>query len=267
MAFGQGFRVVEGPQTSKWYPVGAANTVYQGQIVKFSAVGVAPLGAAVDGPEAAANGVPFGIVTAVNNRVPTSNSTYSAEYGTQVATQATLLARDYFGVEGMWGKGDGKLFAHVQLLDPTSVIEGPIANSAYGTSPSVVTCTTADSNGLSGMVHGAGDAANYSANNAMYYCRSGNNKGVYMQASSIATATTPTFTQPWPKIWAVNDTFVLINVALGKQKMQLDAQSMYIENSSNMNTGNYYPVDVLSMNLAVQGQCTAQFRFAYYLLA
>jgi hypothetical protein len=269
MVGGPGFRIVEAPQDAKWYPIGDANTVMVGQIVKYATVqGVIPLGASTTaGGEVSANGVPFGIVIAVNNRTPLSNSTYSTQYATQVNTQGTVLARDFFGVEGMHGKSDPQAFALVELLTMgVSVIEGPLFKSTYGTAPGVVTCTTADSNGLSGMVHGAGDAAAYGAGINMYYCRSGNNAGLYRSANAIASsATTPTFLQPWPKIWGVGDTFVLADCGLGKQRIQLDAYSMFIDNAANTTSGNCYSATVLSMDLTQAGRCSVQFRFDSYL--
>lgn len=262
-----GFRIVEGTPSVKWYAVQNSATVYIGQIVQHCTCGVAVLDAANDAPQAAANGVPFGIVIGINNRTPTSNSTYSADYGTQVSTLATAAARDWYGVEGMWGKSDNQLFAKVALIDSTSIIEGPIFDTTYGTAPTVVTCTTADSNGLSGMIHSAGGAANYAAYNAMYYCRSGNNKGIYRQPSAVATMTTPTFVQPWPNIWTVGDTFVVTGIGLGKQKLQTDAYSMFIDDNANNYGGSYFPVFVVSMDLATAGQETAQFRFDFSLFA
>jgi hypothetical protein len=271
MAMGPGFRIVEGPQDAKWFPIATANTVMVGQIVKYSAntagQGVMALGASTTAGEVTANGVPFGIVIAVNNRTPLSNSTYSTQYATQVNTQAGVLARDYFGVEGMFGKGDPMAMALVEILTPISVIEGPIMKTSYGTAPGIVTCSSVDTNGLTGMVHSAGDAAAYEPGNNMYYCRSGNNTGIYRSANAVVSNTTPTFEQPWPYCWTANDTFAMTNFGLGRNRIQLQATyGMYIDNAANVTAGGYhFKVFVLSMDLTKAGQETAQFRFEPYL--
>lgn len=271
MAMGPGFRIVEGPQNAKWFPIATANTVMIGQIVKYSAntagQGVMALGASTTSGEVSANGVPFGIVIAVNNRTPLSNSTYSTQYATQVNTQATVLARDYFGVEGMWAKGDPMAFALVELITAVSVLEGPIMKTAYGTAPGVVTATTGSTDGLASMVHSAGDAVAYEPGNNMYYCRSGLNAGLYRSANAIASNTTPTFEQPWPNDVVANDTFCLTNFGLGRNRIQLEATTgMYIDNAANVTgTGVHFKAFVLSMDLTQAGNCTAQFRFEQYL--
>ena len=264
---GPGFRIVEGPQDAKWFPIATANTVMIGQIVKYpsnaAGQGVQPLGAASDAGQTTANGVPFGIVIAVNNRTPVSNATYSTQYATQVNTQATVLARDYFGVEGMWSKSDPQAFALVELITPVSVIAGPIMKTAYGTAPGLVTCSTVDTNGLSGMIHSAGDAAAYDIGGNMYYCRTGLNAGLYRSANAVSSDTTPTFEQPWPYVWTVGDTFSLINFGVGRQKIQFQATTgMYIDNAANTTaSGAHFKVYVLSMDLTTAGRETAQFRF------
>ena len=265
MAMGPGFKIVEGPMDAKWFNVSASNTVMIGQLVKYSPalMGVAPLAAAADAPQAYANGYPLGVAVAINNRTPLSNSTYSTQYGTGASTQATLLARDYFGVEGMTAKGDPQLQVLVALITlNVSVIEGPIFKTSYGTAPGVVTCTTAGANGIAGMVHGAGDAAAYAIGVNMYYGRSGNNTGLY-RSSNAASTTTPTFELgPWPYGWVVGDTFAMINFGVGQnQKIQTDAYSMFIDNAANTTGGAHFMATVLSMDLTKPGQETAQFRF------
>jgi hypothetical protein len=202
---------------------------------------------------------PFGIVVAVNNRTPVYNTTYNTDYGTQVITQATELARDYFGAEGMWSKSDPQLMAKVVLIERSSVIQGPIMKTAYGTAPGVVTVTTANATGVT-MVHGAADMTT-AANNNIYYCRTGLNAGLY-RGSNSTSATTPTFNVPWPQAIAVGDTFCISSVGLGtRQEINFDAQCMYVDNAAAVT--NYYPADVLQIDLSLAGQERVQFRLVF----
>jgi hypothetical protein len=262
---GAGFSIVHsghGFPVTQWFPVaatgGSANTVLIGQIEKYTdATGVEPMGASSANTTQAV--FPFGITIGVNRRTPTSNSTYSTESGTQAITQATELARDYFGAEGMWIKSDPQLLARIALIDRNTVIQGPIMKTAYGTAPGVVTVTTANSAGTT-MVHGAADMTT-AANNNLYYCRTGLNAGLY-RGSNSTSATTPTFNVPWPYAIAVGDTFCISSVGLGtRQKINFDALDMYVDNAAAVT--NYYVADVLQIDLSTAGQERVQFRLVF----
>lgn len=262
---GAGFKIVHsghGEPKIYSFPVaavgGSANTVMVGQIVKYvDGSGIAPMGAS--SANTTQSVFPFGIVVAVNNRTPVSNSTYSTEYGTQVITQATELARDYFGAEGMWSKSDPQLLAKVAIIERSSVIEGPIMKTAYGTAPGILTVSTANATGVT-MVHNSGDMT-YAANNCLYYCRTGLNAGLY-RGSNSTSATTPTFLVPFPYAIAANDTFVASAVGLGtRQKINFDALSMYVDNAAAVT--DYYPADVLQIDLSTAGQERVQFRLVF----
>jgi len=262
MGLGPGFRIVEGGvgvPSRKWYPVsyvgGAAQTVYVGQLVKLvDGDGVAPLPNAAAGP---ATIYPFGIITGLNNRTPKYDSTYKTNYGISVASQADQLARDFAFAEGMTSKGEPSLMAHVALLEVTSVIEGPIMKTAYGTAPGILTMTTGSAAGLTGFVHNTADSTLVTLNN-MYYCRSGLNTTIY-RSSYAGSATTPTFRRAFPYATAIGDTFVATNFGLGRQLMDFNSTGMYIDNGAALT--NYYNVDVLHIDLKIAGQETAQFRF------
>lgn len=261
---GAGFRIVHsghGFPMSYWYPVaavgGSANTVMVGQIVKMvDGSGVAPLAAAAANTTVGTR--PFGIVIGLNSRTPSSNSTYSTEQGTQVITQATELARDFFGAEGMYSKSDPQLLAKVAILTQETVVEGNIMKTAYGTAPGVVTVTTANATGVT-MVHGSADMTTI-ANNNIYYCRTGLNAGLY-RSSNSTSATTPTFLVPFPYAIAVGDTFCISSVGLGsRQHLNTDALSMYVDNGNALS--DYFFVDTYQVDLSVAGQERIQFRFA-----
>ena len=262
-----GFRIVEGCPKVGWFPASCAtaptaNTFYIGQLVQAMYDGVFPLKAAVAKPEVAS--FPFGVVLGFNVQPgdQSYDSTYKTEKAASVITQATLLAKagKVAFTEGMMHKNELQLMVKVGLIRPDcTVLEGPICKTAFGTAPTVVTCTTADTDGLTGMVHGASDAA--TGNNVMYYCRTGNNQGVYRMSYASST-TTPTFYSPWPYVWTVGDTFVVTNIGIGRQYVEFGTAGvgMFIENGDNLTHA--FVVNVHSMNLEMAGQETVQFAFA-----
>jgi hypothetical protein len=76
---------------------------------------------------------------------------------------------------------------------------------------------------------------------------------------SYETSTTnPTFYTAWPYATAIGDTFVQVQTALGRNIIQFDATSSFMDNAASTN---YYGVDVLSIDLAVAGKETVTFRF------
>lgn len=257
-----GFSIIEGGSgvpSQKWFPVscvtGTGATVYEGQLVKLvDGDGIEPLTNAGAGPAVI---YPIGIITGLNKRTPTYNSTYKAASGTAVATQALELARDFAFAEGMTSKGEPSLMAHVALIDSTTIVEGPIMVTAFGTAPTLLTMTTGSAAGITGFVHNTADMAFPTLNNT-YFCRSGLNTGLY-RSSYATSATNPTFYRPFPYATAIGDTFCGVNVGMGRTKMDFDAVGMYINNAAALSS--YYAVDVLSMNLTKAGQEKAQFRF------
>ena len=261
---GAGFKIVHSGHGSPMvysYPVaavaGTANTVYEGQLVKYiDGSGIAPLGTFTGNTTQAT--FPFGVVVGLNNRTPVSNATYG-NYGTQQITQATELARDFFGSTGMFNKSDPQLTAKVALIDPSTVVEAPIFKSAYGTAMGVLTVTTANSAGTT-MVHNSADMTTI-ANQNIYYCRTGLNAGLY-RGSNSTSATTPTFLVPFPYAIAVGDTFVASSVGLGRQLLNIDSIGMYVDNANAL--ANYCNVDVIQVDLSTAGQERIQFRFAFH---
>ena len=265
-----GFIIKEGSPKVGWFPASCgtgptAVKFYMGQLVQWMYGGVYPLIAAVAKPEVTS--FPFGVVLGFNVAPgnATYDSTYKCEYASSVITQATLLAKagNVAFAEGMIQKGELQLMVKVGIIAPDcTVLEGPICSGTFGTAPTVVTATTADTDGLSGMVHGTADAT-FVANNNMYYCHSGKNQGVY-RMSYAASATTPTFYSPWPNVWAVGDTYVATNMGIGRQYVEFGTAGvgMFIDNTDNLTHA--FVVNVHSMNLETAGKETAQFSFAAY---
>jgi len=255
-----GFSIVSNyPPLEKWYHVMATATCYVGQLVSLISGdvggGVIPL--AISGTPDTTE-LPWGIITATNNRTPTYNSTYMAESIAGLATVALVKARtDYAFQEGMMSKGDSAPMVKVALLSRDSIVQGPLKNAAMTTAPGVVTVTTAGDGLGASMVHSSADMTAVADNN-MYYWRTGNNSGLY-RMSHTASGTAASFKTPLPNAIAVGDTACVINFGLGRQYMTFDAVGMYI-NMANHTAE--VSVDVVGMDLRTAGQETAQFRFA-----
>jgi len=255
------FKIVEGVVSPKWFPITYNATCYLGQIVKWSLGGVAPIGA--EGTAIPSTASAFGIVIGFNVGPGYENfsTTYNSQYLAGCATNALVIARQPYFTEGMWPKSTRVPMAKVALIDKTSVIQGPICYSAITAGPQVVTCTTADTAGanagLSGMVHSALSVTTVASNN-MYYCRTGSNAGDY-RPSYAASTTTPTFYNAWEHLWVVGDTFAVSNVGLGRQELQFDSASMWVESAAPL-TSYGFAVDVLEMNLKEVGKETIKFR-------
>jgi len=266
-----GFKVVEGSPKVGWFPASCYNgptviTYYIGQLVSWLGGGVYPLVAAAAAPEVTT--FPFGVIIGFNTDPSTAvyNSTYQEEQASNVITQATLNAKSgkVAFTEGMMTKNEKQLMIKVALIKPDcTVLQGPIYKSTNGTAPGVVTCNGVDSNGLTGMTHTAADAT-LVANNNMYACRTGSNRGLYRTSYGVATATTPTFYSPWPYSWAIGDTFVAVNFGLGRQYVEFGAAGvgMFFDNADGLTEA--YVVNVHSMKLMTVGQEHATFTFAAY---
>ena len=266
-----GFKVVEGSPKVGWFPASGYNgptviTYYIGQLVSWLGGGVYPLVAAAAKPEVTT--FPFGVIIGFNTDPSTAvyNSTYQAEQASNVITQATLNAKagKVAFTEGMMGKNEKQLMVKVALIKPDcTILQGPIYNGTNGTAPTAVTCTVADLDGLTGMVHSAADAT-LVANNNIYCCLTGKNRGLYRTSYGIATATTPTFYSPWPYVWAVGDTFAAINFGLGRQYVEFGAAGVGMFFSNGDDLAEAYVVNVHSMKLMTSGQEHATFTFSAF---
>ena len=263
------FEVVKYPQHVGWYPVNytnaSASTCYVGQLVVCgptgSTHGIKPwIMAGI--ADTTADQVPFGVVIGTNNRTPLYSATYKSEYITAVRTQAAQLARDWTGQEGMYKKGDPQAMVQVAVIGPQSVLKGRIWNAAIGTAIGVDTATAASTDGTA-LTASASDFTPV-AYKATYYCRSGENAGLYRGNSYDTSTTTHTFYGPdWPYDIAIGDTFVSCNLVIGTTTMGLDTSApggMFINNAAAVETTNYIYVDVLEINLEKPGEEYALFR-------
>lgn len=261
------FRVIRSPIAPIWIPVnygsGGASTLYVGQIVvagfNTSMQGAYPYTVAGLGDVTYDHGI-FGVIVGTNNRKPLYSSTYLTEYITSVTAQADQLAREWQGQEGMWSKGDPCAMVQVVKLTPETVLEGDIFASATapGTGPTVVTNTTASTDGST--ITTAALAATTVAYNQIWYCRSGTNMGLY-RIQYNASTTSHTFYIPWPHDIAVGDTFVTVPMTIGQSKAMFNTTpaSMWIDCSIANYSTNYIWLEVLEVDLSIVGQEKARF--------
>lgn len=258
-----GFSVVSPNPHTIWCPVdygSAGDTLYVGQLVKSTGDGVAPLGAASGAYDTSNDAQVFGVVIGTNNGVPVHDSTYNAEKITSVSSQASLLARDCKMQEGVWSKGEYQTMVQVALIDPTTIVRGPVRNGAIGTLMSVETVGSASTTGLVVDISGMFDQTAV-ADNATLYCRSGSNMGLY-RIRTDTTSSAATCAVAFPYDVAVGDTFVSANVRpLGMSRAQFDSESMYVENSAAL-TSDYFGINVLKLDLSTAGDEYVEFRFA-----
>jgi len=264
---------VENPKRVVQMATDGSSTYYVGQIVAYSNIGgsdaynscpgtVVPLGLADDVFDAHSLQVIAGVVVGINNRTPVYSATYSANYVTGLTTQATQLARDVILNKGMYAAGDPQVLVDVAMIDVTSLIEGPIYNAAYGTAPTLLTSTTAETTGWTSV--GATNACEFTpvANVCTAYCRTGLNAGLYRVTSDTST-TAPTVTTAFPYDVAIGDTFVRVPLKQGVSNIYIggsDVPALYINSSLGAAT-DYFGVIVEELDLTEAGKEKALFRF------
>lgn len=264
-----GFEIVHrsGSPQRVWRPVEPAETLYMGAIASIDIAtpleGVQPLGAAAGANNTTNKDIPMGVVIGMNSTAANRaySSTAKAEYITQVAAGAVYgSTTEYVGVEGPWSRGDKQAMVLLELIDPCTVLKGPIYNGAVGTAPTVVTATVASGGDGIGCTTGAADATTI-ANFATIYMRSGANQGIYRTLTSNSD-TVHTWLKAMPSDVAVGDTAVVINGLrpYGPSLMQLDAEALYVDCSAALSS-DYYIVHVNRLDLSVAGNEYVEFRF------
>jgi len=253
-----------------WAPVNNTDVISSWQVVQCGndaagvGDGVYNITAAAGAADTTGKAVPFGVVLGNNDFSQTLNSGSAIDTGTGstnitgVVTQATQTAREWFGQEGMFNKGDGQAFVQVALLDATVKVRWPLYNGAWGTAPTVETSTTTSTDGL-GFTTAAIDftpVADYQT----FYCRTGANAGHY-RISETTSTTVHTFQVPWTYDVAIGDTFVVVPVRFGYTRFQTDALASYIDVSATPAT-DYYNGVCTYMDLSRPGQEYVDIKFA-----
>ena len=233
-----------------WCPVDGTDTLYHGQVVKSGGDGVLPMGAAGGIADTDNKGVPYGVVVGTSNKTPVYNSTYG-EYITAAHAQASQVARDWTGVEGMWSKGDPQAMVLVARINPLTKIKANFYYTDKGTAITECTVTTGDTDGY-------GYTANATqftpvADLATSYCRKGLNRGLY-RISDDATTTARTFDRAFPYDIVIGDVFVSVPARpIGLSYVQFDTESTFIDAAVSP-ASNYYVVNTERLDLSEKGK-------------
>lgn len=267
------FTVVSDPSPqSQWVPVLPAAVIFVGDLVSEDKglLGTTKPAHGVDTYQQADgvnnitnNDRPMGVVIGHNLTAENStfNSTAMADQITGTTAGAILdSTTNYVSVEGPWGKADKRAMAKIQLIGPSTLLRAPLKNDAPGTAPSLLTCTTADANGLS-VTTNATDVAPVAALTTIY-CRTGLNAGIYR--SLYTTSTTVHVTEEeWPHAIAVGDTFVTVPLRThGRSYIRCGDETYctYI-NVSETPATNYDVIHVVRLDLSVAGSEYVDFYF------
>lgn len=266
MAFRISEMNTEKPKTT-WVPIDNTDTIYVGQIVVWQSAattfteGILPLGAAAGAADTTGKNIPYGVVVGTNRRDPLYNSTWKANSIVDVVSAADQKAIEKVGGHGSnMPVGDQRCMVEVAIITPSTVLEGPIYNGAYGTAPTEVTVSGASADG--GVTAATVGTLDYTPVTAMCtaYGRSGGNAGAYRVTTGTTTTEIQVVHQFPNATIAIGDTFVGVPMKKGLSFMQLDAEAMYIDASASPAT-NYFVVNCLDLKLGESGKETAVFMF------
>lgn len=260
-----GFTVVSDAPKLLWRPIdyAAGDIQYVGAIVRQNGDGVGHIGA--DNKATGTAVAPIrveGVIVATNDYNKAYDTTVKADKITGLNTQAALAARDYRGVEGVWGKGDSQPFVQIARITGETVLKGCLYNSTLGTAPTVVTVSTGSATGLGYTA--TGQDFTPVSEKATIYCRSGANKGIYRVSSDTST-TVKTTAVPFPNDIAVGDTFVSVPlVPNGECQIRTDAEARFIDISADghLAAATYIRIHVEALDLSEAGKECVYFRFA-----
>jgi len=261
--------IVHGSYQSIWVPIKPSATIYVGGLVGMDissqSEGVEMLPDAAGVANKTNNDIPFGIVIGTNRKEPLYSSTYKTEYITDPGPTDPHdgASIEYVLVEGPWAKGDPIAMVKIDILLPGAVIRAPIYNAAVGVAPSVVTCTTGDSNGLTG-VFGAINFTPTTDNDSTIYFRSGSNAGAY-RVMDAASTTTLAWDVALRNDVAAGDTAVAVPIrSHGSSTINFDATTMAWIDCADAPTKagtNRWSVNVIRLDLSVAGQEYCDFVF------
>ncbi len=258
------FKVKRNPVDTLWVPMDTTSqpTLYVGQLVKSTGDGVGAMAVASGVADTSNLQVIAGVVAGTNNRTPVYNSTYSRDSIGSVITQAEQAARDFFGQEGQWSKGDPQAFVQIHKIDAHTVMEAPLYNSTIGTAPTLLTATVGSTSGL-GFTSNACDVTPV-ADLVTSYCRTGANRNI-MRISDDTSTTVETNDVAFPNDIAIGDTFIRVPLRpFGQSYVQINSTSgavgLFFDISQTPAT-NYFIIDVLELDLSIAGQEKVLFTF------
>ena len=249
-----------------WVAVSETAEVFAGSLVQWDTdtAGVEVLGVASGAFDASNDSVIAGLVVGTSNEVKvfedgtTVGGTFRGQEITGVVSQANLLARTQIGNAGMYRKGEKMALVQIAVLDATTRLRARVYNATYGTALTLLTVTTASTDGgvANTYITNASDLASV-ANFSTIFCRSGANAGLYRVLSSTST-TTHLNDVGFPFTIAIDDTFVMVPQRQGYSRIQVDAQSTFINGAA---ITAYYGAFIDKMDLRVAGEESIEFRF------
>ena len=251
-----------------WMPVDrvTGTSLYVGQLVKCDNVnlnGAAPLAVASGAGDASSDQTIFGVVVGTSDHTATFDATYGQYQASAAATQAANLARRNLGVSGMHPKGDPCGMVQIARIFADTVLEGNIYLTTIGTAPTLLTATTASTDGLGFTTNTCGMTMTSTGNLSTTYCRTGANAGMY-RVNSDTSATVAVFATPWPYDVAIGDTFVRVPFRQGTCWANINDDAgyigMFLDAALNEAT-NYYKIDVHALDLRTAGKERAIFTF------
>lgn len=241
-----------------WAPVDAVDIYRVGMLVGWEAGaydGVVNAGAAGAGPDATTK--ICGIISGGDDFDPThiSDTTAVGNIFTGVSTAAAQVARNLTPTtnKGPWVYGDKATHVLVDLLTPWTKVKVPLFNAAYGTAPTELINTVADSSGVSGTITNACDFTPVADESAMY-CRQGLSAGI-MRVTDDTSTTTPTNDQAFLRGTAVGDTFIRVPCrTFGESFLHTDDEALYFDVSQTSAGSSHWIFNVLELNLKNAGE-------------
>ncbi len=253
-----------------WRPVDGTDKYYLGQLTKTAASGTGGDGVvvattAVGTGDTSNKQMLEGVINGFNDVTPTyeDGSDVTGFNGQElegVVTQTDVNARNWFGQEGMWSKGDPSPMAEIFLIDSTTWIKAPLYATNYGTAPVLLTSTAGNANGLT-VTTNACDFTPISNGRQTIYARTGANATQYRvtddNSNVVATwdramrATTAT----------TGETYVRVPLQQGWSFMNIDTEGLYVEVDDTPDA-NYFLVYVRELNLKEAGREYVVFRFS-----
>jgi len=157
----------------------------------------------------------LGVVNSVVTS-PTFNATYKGDTATYDTTNAALLANDPVG----------PTLIRVDVLFPGDIVCFPLVKDTMGTAPERKACTT----GSTGLTFIVATIDTTVSSYSTAYCSAGANRGEHRLITTGATAT-QTVIIPFTNTIATGDTFVIVNLCMGRCHFDLDSQFQGIDTS------------------------------------
>lgn len=246
-------------------PVSESVELFLGQLVQYDTdtAGVEALGVANGAYDTDNDSIIAGLVMGTSNELAvhedgTTVANFAGEEITGVVSQANLKARSQLGNRGMYKKGEKMALVEIAVVDTTTRLRGRLYNAAYGTAPNLLTVTAGSADGgvADDYVTNASELASV-ANESTIFCRKGANEGLYRVLSTASTITHQNDVA-FPDDVSIDDEFVMVPQHQGYSRIQVDAQSLYINTAA---ITSYYGVFIDYMDLRVAGQEFCEFRF------